>query len=148
MSRSATIQAPAEMSDGSGGASAGTTSPHSPIRVPPTGFAGTGNGCGAVAPGGTSSEVSTGGGGWFRCAQSSVTGVAMVSLGGTYGSPFGAAAAVPIRGVTRNVETRTATANVLVRALRPRLRDCRAAARPEVVVIIGADCICLRMSFR
>ena len=44
---------------------------------------------GAVAPGGTSSEVSTGGGGWFRCAQSSVTGVAMVSLGGTYGSVFG-----------------------------------------------------------
>ena len=46
-------------------------------------------GLAAAAPGGTSSEVSTGGGRLARCAQSSVDGVSTVSLGGTYGSVFG-----------------------------------------------------------
>ena len=83
VSRSAISQAPAEMSDGSAGAPSGTIRPHSPSRPPPTGFAGTGRAVGAGEPGGTSSEVSTGGGGWLRCAQSSVDGASTVTLGGT-----------------------------------------------------------------
>ena len=93
MSRSAISQAPAVMSDGSGGEPSGTMSPHSPSRPPPIGLAGTGSGAGGAAPGGTSSEVSTGGGGWSRWAQSSVDGVSTVTLGGTNGSPSGIAAA-------------------------------------------------------
>ena len=103
------------MSDGSGGAPSGTTSPHSPSRPPPIGVAGTGSGAGGVAPGGTSSEVSTGGGGWLRWAQSSVDGVSMVSLGGTYGSVFGAAAAPGAPTIAWNASTAPTTQNVRAR---------------------------------
>ena len=133
------------MSDGSGGAPAGTISPHSPSRPPPTGFAGTGSGAGAVAPGGTSSEVSTAGGGCVRCAQSSVDGVSTVSLGGTYGSPFGAAAT----GTVTSNEPLSMTTPIKPTS-RVHILRCRRPVRLAVVrrsaewaggdVIIGADC--------
>src|SRR5690606_24244171 len=53
----------------------GTTTPHSPIRFPPIGGSGTGNGFGVGCPGSGTSDKSIGGGGKVRCAQLSVFGV-------------------------------------------------------------------------
>ena len=82
MVRSATIHAVAEMSDGTGGAPSGSTKSQLPSAGPPTGSAGTGSGAGAATPGGSASEVSTAGGGLWRCGQPVVSGGATVSEGG------------------------------------------------------------------
>src|ERR1700751_3786733 len=61
LSRSATTQASAEMSPGTGGVSAAVTSPQPPSALPPIGDAGTGSGKGGPPACGTSDESTAGG---------------------------------------------------------------------------------------
>src|ERR1700722_5574958 len=59
--RSATTQASAEMSLGTGGVPAAVTTPQPPSALPPIGDAGTGNGRGGSPACGTSDESTAGG---------------------------------------------------------------------------------------
>src|ERR1700733_6812272 len=62
LSRSATTQASAEMSPGTGGVSAAVTTPQPPRWLPPIGEGGTGSGNGGSPACGTSDESTAGGG--------------------------------------------------------------------------------------
>ena len=61
VSRSATNHDSAEMSSGTGGVPAATITPQPDSASPPTGFAGTGSGCGGSPASGTSEESTAGG---------------------------------------------------------------------------------------
>ena len=61
LSMSASTQASAETSPGSGGAPAATITPQLPSASPPTGVAGTARGCGGSPAVGTSEESTAGG---------------------------------------------------------------------------------------
>src|SRR5579884_4239508 len=61
LSRSATSQASAEMSPGTGGVSGAVTTPQPPSALPPTGELGTGSGAGGSPALGTSEESTAGG---------------------------------------------------------------------------------------
>ncbi len=71
VSRSATNQASAEMSPGTGGVPGAVTRPQLPRASPPTGLAGTGSGAGAGSPGLGTSEASTAGGVFTLYGQAS-----------------------------------------------------------------------------
>src|SRR5271156_1534116 len=87
LSRSATSQASAEMSLGTGGVSAAVTTPQPPSALPPIGDAGTGSGRGGSPACGTSDESTAGGVatlyGQASCPAPSAAGAATMKAAAT-----------------------------------------------------------------